>query len=61
MKLKDKKNFDSRRANLIDQMNLEQLTAFFKKEHMRSEDLENYALRAREKKLRDEKNQLIIE
>ena len=42
-------------------MNLDDLATFFKKEHMRSEDLENYASRAQEKKLRDEKNQLAIE
>lgn len=41
-------------------MNLEELKLFFESEHRRREDLENYALRLREKSLIDELNSMKI-
>ena len=42
-------------------MNLEELKLFFESEHRRREELENYALRLREKNLIDELNNMKIQ
>jgi len=42
-------------------MNLEELKLFFESEHRRREELENYALRLREKNLLDELNTMKIQ
>lgn len=42
-------------------MNLEELKLFFESEHQRREELENYALRLREKNLIDELNNMKIQ
>ena len=47
--------------DLIDKMNLEELKNFFDMEHQRQEDLENYALRVKERDMLLQLNKLKID
>ena len=49
-------DIDPQKKGLIDNMSLEDLRSFFMDEHRKQEDIENAALRAREKGLIDELN-----
>jgi len=49
-------DIDPKKKDVIDKMSLEDLRNFFNVEHWRAEDIENYALREREKSLIDELN-----
>lgn len=47
---------DQQKKELIDRMTLDELRNFFQSEHQRQEDLENYALRSKEKEMIDQLN-----
>jgi len=54
-------DIDPQKKSLIDNMSLEDLRSFFMDEHRKQEDVENAALRAREKGLIDELNIMKVE
>jgi hypothetical protein len=52
---------DDEKRKLIDKMSLDDLRNFFNNQHRRLEDLENHALRVREKEFIDQLNLMKIE